>query len=106
MEPPRLEPERDRPQYSFGATLALVTGMVVAVVGFCVISALIGGVGLDRLLGTKPIFTVALIVAAGPISLYLIYRFASSALSRMAPPLPTRQGRMKRYEEDEGGNEE
>lgn len=105
MEPPRLEPERDRPQYSFGATLALVTGMVVLVVGFCVISALIGGVGLDRLLGTKPIFTVALIVAAGPVSLFLVYRFASAALSRMTPPLPSRQGKMKRYDE-EGGNEE
>jgi hypothetical protein len=105
MEPPRLEPERDRPQYSFGATLALVTGMVVVVVGFCVSSALIGGVGLDRLLGTKPIFTIALIVAAGPVSLYLVYRFASGALSRMAPPLPTRPGKMKRYN-DEGGNEE
>jgi len=105
MEPPRLEPERDRPQYSFGATLALVTGMVVLVVGFCVISALIGGVGLDRLLGTKPIFTVAMIVAAGPVSLYLVYRFASAVLSRMTPPLPSRQGKMKRYDE-EGGNEE
>jgi hypothetical protein len=79
--------------------------MVVLVVGFCVISALIGGVGLDRLLGTKPIFTVAMIVAAGPVSLYLVYRFASAALSRMAPHLPPRQGKMKRYDE-EGGNEE
>ncbi len=97
-------PEKDRPRYSFGATLALVTGMVVVVVGFCVIVALIGGVWLDHLLGTKPVFTVALIIAAGPISLYGVYRFATGALSHMAPVLPARQGKPKQY--DEGGEEE
>ncbi len=104
MEPPRSAPEKDRPRYSFGATLALVTGMVVFVVGFCVIAALIGGTSLDRLLGTRPIFTVALIVAAGPISLYGVYRFTTGALSRMTPTLPARQGKLK--QQDEGGEEE
>jgi len=59
---------------------------------------------LDRLLGTKPVFTVALIVAAGPISLYGVYRFTTGALSRMTPALPPRQGKIKQYEE--GGEEE
>ena len=104
MEPPRLEPERDHPRYSFGATLALVTGMVVVVVGLCVIAALVGGIWLDRALGTKPVFTVALIVAAGPISLYGVYRLTTGALSRMTPSLPARQGKTKNY--DEGGEDE
>ena len=82
----------------------MVTVMVVVVVGFCVIAALIVGIWLDRVLGTKPVFTVALIVAAGPVSLYGVYRFATGMLSRMAPTLPARQGKLKQY--DEGGEEE
>ena len=104
MEPPHLEPEGDRPRYSFGATLALVTGMVLVLVGFCVVAALVGGVWLDRVLGTKPIFTVALIVAAGPISLYGVYRFTTGALTRMTASLPARKGKMKHYHD--GGEDE
>jgi hypothetical protein len=78
--------------------------MVVVVVGFCVIAALVGGIWLDRVLGTKPVFTVALIIAAGPISLFGVYRLATGALSRMTPTLPARQGKLK--QQDEGGEEE
>ncbi len=104
MEPSRLKPQRDHPRYSFGATLALVTGMVVVVVGFCVIAALVGGVWADKTLGTRPVFTVALIVAAGPISLYGVYRFTTGALSRMTSALPMQEGKVKQSEE--GGEDE
>jgi hypothetical protein len=105
MQAPPKEPEQDRPRYSFGATLAMVTGMVVVVVGLSVIVALIGGMWLDKILGTKPILTVALIVMAGPVSLYAVYRITTSVLSRMNPALPARPGRVTRTYYERGEDE-
>ncbi len=105
MEPTRKEPEQYRPRYSFGVTLTLVTGLVVFLVGFSVLIALVGGLWLDRLLDTKPIFTILLIVIAGPISLYLVYRVTIAATSRMNPMLPAKQGQSNR-KIHEGGEDE
>jgi len=105
MEPTRKDPEQSRPRYSFGVTLVLVTGLVVLMVGLSVLIALVGGFWLDRQLGTRPIFTILLVVAAGPISLYLVYRMTTAAISRMNPTLPARQGQSNRTF-DEGGEDE
>jgi F0F1-type ATP synthase assembly protein I len=105
MEPTRKEPEMDRPRYSFGVTLALVTGMVVLVVGLSVVIALVGGFWLDRQLDTKPVFMILFVVASGPISLYVIYRMTIAATSRMNPVLPARQGQSNKTF-DQGGEDE
>ena len=105
MEPPRTESERDRPQVSFGATVAIVTGMVVVVVGLSVLAALVGGMWLDRALGTRPAFTIGLMVIAGPFSLYIIYRLTLMATRRMKPTAPMQSGKATRKYED-GGNDE
>lgn len=105
MQPTRNEPVQDRTQYSFGATLAIVTGMVVIVVGLSIVLALFGGLWLDRVLGTKPTVTIVLLVASVPISLYIIYRLTTAATSRMKPTPPFQQGKVPR-KFDEGGDDE
>lgn len=105
MQPTQNEPGQERPRYSFGAIFSLVTGLVVVVVGLSVVLALFGGLWLDRVFGTKPVFTVLFIVAAGPLSLYLVYRLTMAATSRLKGDLPaSRGGQMK--PSDEGGDDE
>jgi len=105
MEPTRKAPERDQLRYSFGATLAIVTGLVVLAVGLSVIIALVGGLWLDRQLGTRPLFTILLVVAAGPVSLYVVYRATNATISRMKPIVPAQPGQGKKPT-DEGGEDE
>lgn len=105
MEPTRKAPERDRLRYSFGATLTIVTGLVVLTVGLSVIIALFGGLWLDRQLGTGSIFTILLIVAAGPVSLYVVYRATKATISRMKPILPVQPGQGRKQTDEEGEDE-
>ncbi len=105
MQPDRNRKDQYRPRYSFGATLSIVTGLVVIVVGLSVLIALVGGIWLDRVFATKPIFTVLFIVAVGPLSLYGVYRLTVAVTSRLNTDLPAqRGGRVDSSEE--GGDEE
>jgi hypothetical protein len=79
--------------------------MVVGVVGLSVLVSLVGGMWLDRVLGTRPAFTVGLIVIAGPFSLYLIYRLTIRVLGRMKPAAPIQMGKSVRSYDEGGDNE-
>src|SRR5947209_19471348 len=50
-----------------------------------VVLAIFGGLGLDRIFSTKPLFTVILILGSFPVSLYIIYRVALGATREMTP---------------------
>jgi len=50
-----------------------------------VIGALIAGIALDRLLETRPLFTVLLMLASFPVLMYGIYRVAMRAVARIKP---------------------
>jgi F0F1-type ATP synthase assembly protein I len=67
--------------------LAFTIIIQIAVLSMVIImGALVGGLVLDRLLATKPLFTILLVFASFPISLYAIYRAALRAVSRIQPP--------------------
>jgi F0F1-type ATP synthase assembly protein I len=59
-----------------------------------VIGALVGGLWLDKAFSTRPLFTVLLTVASFPVSLYIIYRVALGAVSKIHSPAaqPPRKG--------------
>jgi len=78
--------------------------MVVLVVGLSVFLALVGGMWLDRVLNTRPAFTIGLVVVSGPCSLYVIYRLTTQATKRMKPSAIAQTGKATRY--DEGGEDE
>lgn len=58
---------------------------VIAQVGLLslavIVVAVLGGAFLDRLLGTKPLFTVSLLLVSFPALLYIIYRVALRAVA-------------------------
>ena len=67
--------------YSVGGQIGCATLIIVLVAVFV-------GIGLDRLLGTKPVFTLILTLGSAPVSLYLTYRLAMRAVKSMNPKPP------------------
>ena len=103
---PTGEPRNNkRSQYAINLTMAVIAGQVGFLVVLVVILALVGGLWLDREFGTKPLFTILLIVAAGPVSLYLVYKVTTTAVSKIKPVLPASPGKAI-IDNEEGGNDE
>lgn len=61
--------------------LAQIGGLTLAII----IVSLFGGLLLDRLLGTRPLFTILLLLGGFPVSLYVIYRVALNAVAHIKP---------------------
>ncbi len=53
-----------------------------------VLVAVIGGIWLDRVLGTKPLFTISLVLLSAPLSLVFTFLIAKRA-ARGIEPLPS-----------------
>jgi F0F1-type ATP synthase assembly protein I len=77
------------------AQIGLLTLAVVVV-------AIFGGLWLDRVLSTKPLFTILLILGSFPVSLYIIYRVALGATRGMttAATSPRRKEEMRSDRDD------
>src|SRR3989304_3938931 len=50
-----------------------------------IVAALIAGLWLDRLLSTRPLFTLLLMGASFPVTYYIIYRIALNAVGKIQP---------------------
>ena len=67
--------------YSVGAQVGCATLAIVLL-------ALFVGIGLDRLLGTKPVFSILFILGSAPLSLFLTYQLALRAVKSVTPKEP------------------
>lgn len=67
------------------AALAAQVGFVTLGI---VLAAVLGGLWLDKRLGTQLIFTILFVVASAPLSLFIIFRLAMSAISKIKPVVP------------------
>lgn len=70
--------------------MAQIGGLTLGVV----VLTLFGGLFLDRILGTRPLFTILLMLGGFPIALYVIYRVALNAVARI-PPTARQSPRVK-----------
>jgi F0F1-type ATP synthase assembly protein I len=75
-----------RGDYSAGMALASTVSQVGCVTVIIIVGALLLGLLLDNLLGTKPVLTIVLILASIPISLFSVVRIALSAARRIQEP--------------------
>lgn len=66
-----------------GFTPMVVGGEVGCITLFIVIIALVAGLWLDRVLGTKPVFTLLLLLGSAPLSLFLTFRVAKRSINQM-----------------------
>jgi hypothetical protein len=67
--------------YSVGAEVGCATIVIILL-------SLFIGIGLDRLLGTKPVFTLLFTLGSAPLSLFISYRLAMRAVKSAAPQVP------------------
>jgi F0F1-type ATP synthase assembly protein I len=86
--PPTKQPidQRDAARTSLQLAFS-VMGQIGALTLGIVMGVLIIGIVLDRVLGTKPLFTLLLFLASFPASMYIIYRVALRAVAS-APAQP------------------
>jgi hypothetical protein len=70
------------PQSSVNLALASVAGIGGCLVLIVVIIALFAGLWLDNTLGTKPLFTLLLVLGSVPVGIFLMYRVAIGVIAR------------------------
>lgn len=81
MDPSR--DHRDRPAISYaaiGKQAFTVGGEVGCLTVLIVLGAVLGGLWLDKLIGTKPLITILLVLASAPLSLFLTYKIAKRSV--------------------------
>jgi F0F1-type ATP synthase assembly protein I len=76
----------DGQQVTFGVVLATTVAQVGCVTVVVILGALVAGLALDKTLDTRPLFTLLLVLASIPASLYLLVRIALSSVAQLSPP--------------------
>jgi F0F1-type ATP synthase assembly protein I len=77
--------KQDRGQYALNMTLAAVAGQVGCLTLAIIIVTLFGGLWLDNTMGTKPLFTILLLVGSIPITIILMFWVVRKATAHMKP---------------------
>jgi F0F1-type ATP synthase assembly protein I len=85
IQPP--EPAKGKQSVN-NVALFSVGGQVGCATLLIVFLALFAGIGLDKLLGTKPLFTIILILGSAPLSLFLTFKLAMRAVKSATPQEP------------------
>jgi F0F1-type ATP synthase assembly protein I len=84
-QPPEKSPGK---QAVNNLALFSVGGQVGCATLLVVFLALFLGIGLDKLLGTKPLFTIVLILGSAPLSLFLTFWLAMRAVKSLSSQEP------------------
>ncbi len=89
----------NRPKIPLAASTALgaQVGCITLVIVFL---ALAGGLWLDKLLDSKPMFTIILLVGSAPLSLFLTFWLAMRQIRDMQSHLPPSTGRKVNIPDD------
>ncbi len=83
------EPPEERPKYSVPAVLNQMGSLAAQIAGLSlvlILGAVFGGQWLDKVFGTGHAILIALVVAIGPLSLFLTFRLAMRAVQNLPPP--------------------
>ncbi len=83
-------------------TLAFsVIGQIGALTVGVIVVALVAGLWLDRTLGTRPVFTLLLMLGSFPVTYYIIYRIALNAVGKIQPAAGTAPRRQEEIQRDD-----
>ena len=77
--------KQDRGQYALNMTLAAVAGQVGCLTLTIIIVTLFGGLWLDNTLGTRPLFTVLLLIGSIPVTIILMFWVVRKATAHIKP---------------------
>jgi F0F1-type ATP synthase assembly protein I len=81
LEPGQDQESKKKTTHNF--LIAAVTGQIGCLTLIIVLAAVFGGLALDANYGTKPWFTVGLLIASIPVSLLLMIFIVRKAVSRL-----------------------
>ena len=73
--------------------------LVVAIV----LASVVGGILLDRALGTKPLLMLLFVLGSIPVTIYLLFRISMRAVASVKPPPAARA--MKDRDDDDNDDE-
>jgi hypothetical protein len=90
--------------YAFSPKVLEVGGAVGLLTILIVLVSVLGGIWLDKVLGTKPLFTVSLVLASAPVSLALTFYIATRSVKETRPSSPVEKSSLP--VEREGDEEE
>jgi hypothetical protein len=96
------QPE-EPPKYSVPAVLNQMGSLAAQIAGLSlvlILGAVFGGQWLDKLLGTGHAILIALVVAIGPLSLFLTFKLAIRAVKNL-PPIPPTSGKNQSDEKED-----
>jgi F0F1-type ATP synthase assembly protein I len=91
--------QKNRKQYFFNLTMAALVGQVGCLTLVIVLGAVFGGLYLDRHFGTRPWFTLGLVLGSIPVSLVVMFYVSRAAIRRI-------KIQAKAQEEQEIGSQE
>jgi F0F1-type ATP synthase assembly protein I len=74
---------KNRKQYIFNLTLAALAGQVGCFTLLIVLGAVLGGLYLDHRFGSRPWFTLILVIGSIPISLAVMFFVSQAAIRRI-----------------------
>jgi hypothetical protein len=89
---PRPSQPPDSQQADLTTALAGLLGQVGCLTVIVILLALGAGLWLDNRLGTRPTFTVGLVLGSIPVSIYLMIRVLQSGMSRVQGPTRSEGG--------------
>lgn len=98
--PGEVQPTDQVAQARSSLTLAFsVVGQIGGLTVAVIVVALGAGILLDRTLGTRPLFTLLLMLGSFPVTYFIIYRIALNAVGKIQPaagaPSPAREERQR-----------
>jgi F0F1-type ATP synthase assembly protein I len=82
--------------FSVGAEVGCATLIIVFL-------AIFVGIGLDKLLGTKPVFIILFTLGSAPLSIFITYKLAMRAVKSATPQVP--EGKQIKPAEEEDKSE-
>jgi F0F1-type ATP synthase assembly protein I len=75
----------DQNNNAFNMTLATVVGQVGCLTPIILIGALFAGLWLDKVLETRPLFTIIFIVVSAPVAVLVLVFIVRKATNRLKP---------------------
>jgi F0F1-type ATP synthase assembly protein I len=75
----------NKQQDEFRAAVTMTVVWVASLTLIIIFVALFAGILLDRLLNSKPLFTIVLTIASIPVTIYTTFRVVKAASSRIQP---------------------